>query len=167
LRSLELLGRLDPLDLKLLALLEEDGRIGYSEAARRLNVSVSTAYKRFLKLGRLGLVEGFRPVFGGLEYAYLLLPADPGSLDRIVEALKGNPHVLEAYRVVPRSGRLRGYRLLVRIAALDRVELQEQAERVISVAGGGLELFVLGKPIDRSTVSRILEDGYKRFLSWG
>jgi len=166
LRGLELLRRLDPLDLRILSLLE-GGMTTYSNIARELGISRYAVYRRLAKLGRLGLLEGSKPVFGGLEYAYLLLPADPGNLDRIVEALKGNPHVLEAYRVVPRSGRLRGYRLLVRIAALNRVELQGQAERVISVAGGGLELFVLGKPIDRSTVSRILEESYKRYLGRG
>jgi len=163
LKGSELLRRLDPLDLKLLNLLEDNGRISYSEATRKLGVSVSAIQRRLVKLERLGLIEGFRPVFGGLEYAYLLLPADSGSLDSLIEALKGSPHVLEAYRVGSRSSKLRGYRLLVKLAALNRVELQEQAEHLESVAGGGLVLFVAERLIDRSTVSRILEESYKRY----
>jgi len=40
------------------------------------------------------LIEGFRPDFGGLEYAYLLLPSGSEGLKSLVGALKGNPHVL-------------------------------------------------------------------------
>jgi len=163
LKGSELLRRLDPLDLKLLNLLEDDGRMSYSEAARKLGVSVPTIYRRLVKLVRLGLVEGFRPVFGGLEYAYLLLPADSSSLESLVGALKGSPHVLEVHRVGSRSSRLRGYRLLVKLAALSRVELQEHVEHLESIAGGGLVLFVAERLIDRSTVSRILEESYKRY----
>jgi len=162
LKGVELLRRLDLLDLRLLSLLE-DGIATYSEVARRLGVSRYTIYRRLAKLERLGLLEGSRLVFGGLEYAYLLLPADPSSLESLVGALKGNPHVLEAYRVASRLSKLRGYRLLVKLAALNRVELQEHVEHLESVASGGLVLFVAERLIDRSTVSRILEESYKRY----
>jgi len=162
LRGVDLLRRLDPLDLKLLNLLE-DGIATYTEVARRLGVSRHTIYRRLAKLERLGLLEGSRLVFGGLEYAYLLLPADSSSLEGIIGALKGDPHVLEVYRVTSRSSKLRGYRLLVRLAALSKVELQERVERLEGIAGGGLALFVAERLIDRSTVSRILEESYKRY----
>jgi len=164
LRGWRLLRRLDPLDLKLLSLLE-GGTATYTEVARRLGVSRSTIYRRLARLKRLGLVEGFRPVFGGLEHAYLLLPADPSNLESLIEALKGNPHVLEVYRVGSRSSKLRGYGVLVKLAALGRAELQRQAEHVISTAGGGLVLFIKERLAGNSAVSRLLEESYR--LYWG
>jgi len=165
LEVVKLLRRLNLLDLKLIGMLEEDGRISYREMARRLGVGAGKVSLRVSRLKRLGLLKGFRPVFGGLEYAYMLLPSDSGNLDNLVETLKGNPHILRVYKIASLSDSLRDYRVLVELVALSRIELQEEVERIRGVAGRGLDLFVVDKLIERSTITKVIEENYRRYWS--
>lgn len=68
---------LDTTDRALVALLSEDGRISVNELASRANVSRATAYARFERLRRDGVVTGFTatvdPEAIGLGLAALIL----------------------------------------------------------------------------------------------
>jgi len=47
--------------------------------------------------------------------------AGSDGLEGLIGALKGDPHVLEVYRVGSRSGKLKGYNFPVKLVAFNRV----------------------------------------------
>ncbi|MCD6372127.1 MAG: Lrp/AsnC family transcriptional regulator [Thermococcus sp.] len=58
----------DELDLKILALLQENSRLSYREIARELKVAVGTVYNRVKRMEEEGIIKGFAPV---LDYEKL------------------------------------------------------------------------------------------------
>lgn len=52
-------ARLDPVDLKMLEILRDDGRISISALAEAVNVSRANAYARLERLRAEGVIEGF------------------------------------------------------------------------------------------------------------
>ncbi|GED43530.1 Lrp/AsnC family transcriptional regulator [Cobetia marina] len=51
--------RLDAFDLKILAILERDGRITKSRLAEEINLSVSPCWERVKRLEQAGIIEGY------------------------------------------------------------------------------------------------------------
>jgi len=154
---IRLARRLDWLDLELLKLLEEDGRISYSEAARRLGVSVQAVRRRVAKLLELGVVK-IKACSEALEKAYILLPVDSGRIERVVEELKSNPHVVAVYRVAQPWGkrRLDRYNLLVELEAVSTIELE--ASRVLNLAEGNGAIFIVTRRLhEKSNIAWIIK----------
>ena len=89
-------GRLDDVDRALLAVLEEDGRVSVNELARRAGVSRATAYARFDRLVRDGVIDRFTidvaPATLGLDVtALVLLNVDQGAWPTVREKLANLP----------------------------------------------------------------------------
>lgn len=94
---------LDKLDRKILGLIAEDARIPFLEVARSCNVSGAAIHQRILKLTNLGILLGSQflidPEKIGYETcAYIgLYLKNPEDFDRVVEALKKIPEVVECH----------------------------------------------------------------------
>lgn len=92
---------LDKLDRKILGLIAEDARIPFLEVARSCNVSGAAIHQRIQKLTNLGILLGSQflidPEKIGYETcAYIgLYLKNPEDFDRVVEALKKIPEVVE------------------------------------------------------------------------
>ncbi|MEM4151276.1 MAG: winged helix-turn-helix transcriptional regulator, partial [Nitrososphaerota archaeon] len=54
--------RLDKRDVKILSILQEDGRASYSSIARQLNISEAAVYARVSKLVKEGVIKGFTAI---------------------------------------------------------------------------------------------------------
>jgi DNA-binding Lrp family transcriptional regulator len=65
----------DPIDRRIIAELERDGRLSLTELAQRVKLSVSPCHRRLRELQRIGAIRGYRAV------------VDPGSLGLGFEAL--------------------------------------------------------------------------------
>jgi Lrp/AsnC family transcriptional regulator of ectoine degradation len=52
--------KLDDRDLKILAILREDGRVSKAELAKRINLSAAPCWERLKRLERAGIVTGYR-----------------------------------------------------------------------------------------------------------
>ena len=52
--------RLDDRDLKMLAILREEGRISKAELAKRINLSAASCWERLRRLDDAGIVTGYR-----------------------------------------------------------------------------------------------------------
>lgn len=94
---------LDKLDRKILGLIAEDARIPFLEVARACNVSGAAIHQRIQKLTNLGILLGSQflidPEKIGYETcAYIgLYLKNPEDFDRVVEALKKIPEVVECH----------------------------------------------------------------------
>lgn len=94
---------LDKLDRKILGLIAEDARIPFLEVARSCNVSGAAIHQRIQKLTNLGILLGSqflidREKIGYETCAYIgLYLKNPEDFDRVVEALKKIPEVVECH----------------------------------------------------------------------
>jgi Lrp/AsnC family leucine-responsive transcriptional regulator len=95
---------LDFVNLKLLELLEEDGRMGIAELGRRVGMSAPAVAERVQRLERAGIIAGYRaeidPRAVGFPVAAVvrIRPA-PGQLQRIPKIARETPEVAECYRI--------------------------------------------------------------------
>lgn len=89
------LPELDALDLQLLTLLEEDGRMALSALARRVRRSRSAIQERVQRLERSGHIAGYTIRRGGAAgvRAYLLVSGSAAAHERMVATLKSFPEV--------------------------------------------------------------------------
>lgn len=95
--------RLDSLDKKILRLIADDARIPFLEVARACKVSGAAIHQRIQKLTHLGILKGSQflidPEKIGYETcAYVGLHLkDPNTSDKVAEALKDIPEVVECH----------------------------------------------------------------------
>jgi DNA-binding Lrp family transcriptional regulator len=97
-RSSKLPGPYDDVDATIVDLLRHDGRISVPALAERAGVSRATAYSRFDRLVRDGVVSGFRavvsPAARGLAVAALvLIDAEQPRWDETLQELRRTPGV--------------------------------------------------------------------------
>lgn len=55
-------SEIDQIDVKILRLLQQDGRLSNAELAERVNVSAATCHRRVRRLVKEGYIRGFRAV---------------------------------------------------------------------------------------------------------
>lgn len=98
---------LDRTDQKILAKLQEDGRIAIAQLARDVFVSVTTCAERVRRLERLGYITGYRAelspqLLGQNLLAYIQVSLDrttPEVFDRFKTAVEGLEYVQECHMV--------------------------------------------------------------------
>lgn len=139
---------LDALDLQLLTLLEEDGRMSLSDLARRVKRSRSAIQERVERLERTGRIAGYTIRRGGAPVgvrAYLLLSGPAGAHERIVAALKAFPEVRGCDSV---SGAVD---IVLQIHAPDIAAVERVCKAVGAVPGvdRSITLFVMDERLPR------------------
>ncbi len=98
---------LDPTDRRILALLQEDGRLPAVELAERIGLSPTSTGERLRRLQKEGVIAGFRarldPRRLGLELLVFvevsLDKTTPDVFDRFARAVRRAPEVLECHMV--------------------------------------------------------------------
>jgi Lrp/AsnC family transcriptional regulator for asnA, asnC and gidA len=60
----------DSADLQIITLLQEDSRLSFNKIARKLGVSVGTAYNRIKNLEAIGIVKGYTTVLDPSKLGY-------------------------------------------------------------------------------------------------
>ena len=95
---------LDPINLRLLQELEQDGRIGMAELGRRVGMSAPAVAERVQRLEHAGVIAGYRAeidprALGFPVSASLRIRPAPGHLQRIPEIARDTPEVAECYRI--------------------------------------------------------------------
>ena len=96
---------LDELDLKILALLQENARVSNAEIARQVDLAPSATLERIRKLEKAGVIRGYRPLIdpeavglGLLAYVFVKT-AESVSGQCTGERLAQLPEVLEVHHV--------------------------------------------------------------------
>jgi DNA-binding Lrp family transcriptional regulator len=113
----------DSIDRKILAQLQEDGRLSLTDLAARVGLTVSPAHRRVRDLERSGAIVGYRAVIDpttvGLGFEALLFvtmkQADRDTLLAFESAVARIPNVLQAQRLFGDPD----YLLRIRTADLD------------------------------------------------
>ena len=97
----------DAVDRKILAELQQDGRLTVTELAERVQLSVSPCHRRVRALERSGSIAGYRAYLDakalGLGFEALVFvtmaAADRTTLDEFEQAVVEIPNILEAQRL--------------------------------------------------------------------
>ena len=98
---------MDALDRKILAALQENGRLTVTELAAHVGLSVSPCHRRLRELERSGAILGYRAVVDaealGLAFEALVFvtmhQADRDTVLSFEEAVAGVPYVVQAQRL--------------------------------------------------------------------
>lgn len=90
--------RIDEIDRNILRLLQEDGRMSYSEIARRTGIPESTVRLRVKKLIEEGIIRKFAALINPFKagyniVAFIAVDVEPNKIKRAVEELSKLPEV--------------------------------------------------------------------------
>lgn len=128
----------DEYDVKILQLLEVDGRMAFSLIAQEIGISNTMVHQRVAKLFDQGVLKGIKPILDEKKLGYdwasftgLTLDKDHNS-ERIIDALKSIPEVTECYYITG------AFTLFIRIIAKNhehmRRILYEQIDNIPGIA---------------------------------
>jgi DNA-binding Lrp family transcriptional regulator len=98
---------MDAIDRKILAELQKDGRLSFTELADRVQLSLSPCHRRVRTLEQAGIIAGYHasldPKAIGLDFEALLFvtmrSADRDTLDAFEEAVTATPAIVGAQRL--------------------------------------------------------------------
>lgn len=129
---------MDAIDRKILAVLQEDGRLTVTELAGRIGLSVSPCHRRLRELERRGAIRGYRAVVDadsiGLSFEALVFVTmgreDRETLLAFEDAVAAIPNVVQAQRLFGDPD------YLLRIVTADLAAYQRlQDDRLTSLPG--------------------------------
>lgn len=129
---------MDSIDRKIIAILQEDGRLTITELAARVGLSVSPCHRRLRELERNGTIRGYRaivdPTALGLTFQALVFVTmrqeDRETLLGFEKAVAQVPEVLQAQRLFGDPD------YLLRIVTADLTAYQELEDDVLSALPG-------------------------------
>lgn len=129
---------MDTIDRKILALLQEDGRLTVTELAQRVGLSVSPCHRRLRELERSGTIRGYRalvdPTALGLTFQALVFVTmrqeDRDTLLGFEAAVAAVPNVVQAQRLFGDPD------YLLRIVTADLAAYQRLEDDVLSALPG-------------------------------
>ncbi len=95
---------LDPTGKQLLALLQADARLSYSELGRQVGLSVTAVIDRIRRLEDVGLITGYhtdlsREKLGLTVLAFVRLKTEPERYPAVLALVESLPAVLECHHV--------------------------------------------------------------------
>ena len=129
---------MDAVDRKILATLQQDGRLTVTELAAQIGLSISPCHRRLRELERSGAIRGYRAVVDadalGLSFEALVFitmrQEDRETLIGFEEGVAGIPHVVQAQRLFGDPD------YLLRIVTTDLAAYQRlQDERLSALPG--------------------------------
>jgi len=132
----------DTIDRKILALLQEDGRLTVTELAARVGLTVSPCHRRLRDLERSGVIRGYRAVVDpdavGLTFQALMFVTmrqeDRDTLLGFEAAVAAIPNVVQAQRLFGDPD------YLLRIVTADLAAYQRLEDDRLSALPGVLRL---------------------------
>lgn len=148
------MSALGDIDLAILSILQDDGRISVAELAQRVHVSRSAAYERIQRLRASGVIEGFSARFDstrlGLDLAaFVTIATEQAAWRSISEELQAMPEIEYAGATTGDFDAI----ILVRVGTLK--ELKDLVlERIHTLPGvkSTTTIIVLDEIIKRSSV---------------
>jgi DNA-binding Lrp family transcriptional regulator len=128
----------DAIDRKILALLQEDGRLTVTELAGKVGLSVSPCHRRLRELERTGVIRGYRavvdPAAVGLTFEALVFVTmrqeDRDTLLGFERAVAAVPNVIQAQRLFGDPD------YLLRIVTADLTAYQQLEDDVLATLPG-------------------------------
>jgi Lrp/AsnC family transcriptional regulator for asnA, asnC and gidA len=96
--------KIDETNLKILKILEKDGRKSFTEIAKELGISDAAIHIRVKKMIKKGIIKKFTinindEILGHNINGFLLLNVVPGNLNSVTQKLMENINVIEVYEI--------------------------------------------------------------------
>ena len=125
---------LDEKDLKILEILQDDGRASYSQISRILGMSEAAIYSRIQKLLKLGVIRRFQAILdpdklGFTLTAFIGVTAHPAKYEDVLKALAEIPEIQEIHDVTG------DYYCLVKLRARGKESLAKILDQIGSLDG--------------------------------
>ncbi len=94
----------DDLDLRILAILNEDARMSYREIAKKLDIASGTVYNRIKKMTDNGIIKGYIPILDHRKLGYdltvlILIQVEGEYLTKVEKMLATPKEVLAVYDI--------------------------------------------------------------------
>ena len=129
---------MDAMDRKILAELQQDGRLTVTELAARVQLSVSPCHRRVRDLERSGAIRGYRavvdPAAVGLDFEALVFATlrweDRNTVAAFEQAVAAIPQVLQAQRLFGEPD------YLLRVVAADLTAFQQLYDGSLTILPG-------------------------------
>ncbi|UII34414.1 Lrp/AsnC family transcriptional regulator [Fulvivirga ulvae] len=130
--------KLDELDLKLLSLLQRDGKMKHKELASELNLTVTPVYERIKRLERTGVIQKYvaildREKIGRELIAFCMVKLEKHSLPNLQvfeKRILNIPEILECFHLAGE------YDYILKVAVKDMNAYQEFTVKKLSVIEG-------------------------------
>ncbi|MEM2145321.1 MAG: AsnC family transcriptional regulator [Candidatus Jordarchaeaceae archaeon] len=126
---------LDPLNIHLINILQNDGRASFREISRKMKVSDATVRDRVEKLIKSGIIEEITAIVnpqkvGKEEVSFIILEVEPTELSKVLSKLK---EMSEVKFVCETAGK---ENVLIMVFSENRATLKEFIDRKISILPG-------------------------------
>lgn len=127
---------MDEIDRRLLALLQDNDRLGLAELGQAVGSAPSTVNDRIKRLVRNGLITGFHarvaPEAVGLELLAFILVAwsDPKVEPKFLDRIQKTPHVLECHHVTG------AWNYLIKVRVKNTRELESLLASTVKAVSG-------------------------------
>lgn len=127
---------MDEIDRRLLALLQDNDRLGLAELGQAVGSAPSTVNDRIKRLVRNGLITGFHarvaPEAVGLELLAFILVAwsDPKVEPKFLDRIRKTPHVLECHHVTG------AWNYLIKVRVKNTRELESLLASTVKAVSG-------------------------------
>lgn len=120
---------LDFIDLKILDILQQDGRASHSAIAEAVGLSQPSVHERVKKLEQRGVIKGYAAIvdpeaLGQDVLAYISVRLNDYKPDDIAGAVEGIPQVLEAHHIAGEEC------FIVKVRCRTNKELQDILQRI-------------------------------------
>lgn len=140
---------LDETSIHILAELQRDGRLSYSELARRVGLSTPATIERVRKLEDASIIDGYSvrlnlEALGFTVMALIEVKTDPTRYDRVLEFARNTREIRECYFVTGDGS------FMTRVVCRSIAELQGMIERM-GLFGTTRTSVVLSSPIIKET----------------
>jgi Lrp/AsnC family transcriptional regulator, leucine-responsive regulatory protein len=141
---------MDNIDLKILDILQTDGRITMKELGSRVGLTSPATIERVKKLEESGIIAGYQAIINigqaGLPLrAFLLVSAVEQPSEEIINFASSNENILRCCRVAG------GASHLMEIAVTDTGKLEELLD-LVAAYGAVESLIVLSAPVEHKAV---------------
>ena len=125
---------LDEKDLTILRMMQEDGRVSYSEMARKLGISEAAVYTRVKKLVRSGYIKRFQAILNEEKMGYPLtafiaIRAEPSKYDQVLKKLTRFEEMQEIHDITG------DYSCLLKLRAKDKDHLTHILDEIGKIDG--------------------------------
>ncbi len=95
---------LDEIDIKIIRLLQENSRISFNEIAKKIGISVGTAYNRVKNLEEKGILKGYTALIDPIKMGYgitaiILIQAEGAHLVEVEKEVAKLSNVVSVYDI--------------------------------------------------------------------
>jgi DNA-binding Lrp family transcriptional regulator len=102
--ELDSIEHIEDIDLRILSLLQEDCRLSFNKIARKLGVSVGTAFNHVKDLEKRGIIEGYTLMLNSSKLGYsltviVMIQADGNFLADVENEISKNANIIAVYDI--------------------------------------------------------------------